>query len=75
MPTPPIYNDEVLLGYGGPVERYVARQRPVLIVVDAGGQRLFPEIGTLLGGGQYVKEFESYPDSVWVRADVAQRVP
>jgi 4-amino-4-deoxy-L-arabinose transferase-like glycosyltransferase len=75
MPTPPIYNDEVLLGYGGPVEQYVARQRPVLIVVDAGGQKLFPEIGTLLAGGQYVKEFESYPDSVWVRADVAQRLP
>ena len=35
MPTPPIYNDEVLLGYGGPVEQYVAGERPVLIVVDS----------------------------------------
>ena len=75
MPTPPIYNDEVLLGYGGPVEEYVANKRPVLIVVDAGGQKLFPEIGKLLAGGEYVKEFESYPDSVWVRADVAQHLP
>jgi 4-amino-4-deoxy-L-arabinose transferase-like glycosyltransferase len=75
MPTPPIYNDEVLLGYGGPVEQYVAKQRPVLIVVDAGGQKLFPEIGTLLSGGEYVKEFESSPDSVWVRADVAEHLP
>ena len=71
MPTPPIYNDEVLLGYGGPVEQYVAKQRPVLIVVDSGAQVLFPEIGTLLDSGEYVDEYHSGPDSVWVRADTA----
>ena len=55
MPTPPIYNDEVLLGYGGPVEQYVAEQRPALIIVDAQAQVLFPEIGKLLAGGEYVE--------------------
>jgi 4-amino-4-deoxy-L-arabinose transferase-like glycosyltransferase len=75
MPTPPIYNDEVLLGYGGPVETYVAARRPVLIVVDAVAQALYPEIGKLLSGGEYVNEYESYPDTVWVRADSAQNLP
>lgn len=75
MPTPPIYNDEVLLGYGGPVERYVAAERPVLIVVDSVAQALYPEIGTLLASDEYVDEYHSYPDTVWVRADVAQRLP
>lgn len=75
MRTPPIYNDEVLLGYGGPVEQYVAKQRPVLIVVDSGAQVLFPEIGTLLDSGDYVDEYHSGPDTVWVRADSAQRLP
>jgi 4-amino-4-deoxy-L-arabinose transferase-like glycosyltransferase len=75
MPTPPIYNDEVLLGFGGPVEQYVANERPVLIVVEAAAQGMYPEIGTLLASGAYVKEYESYPDTVWVRADVAQNLP
>jgi 4-amino-4-deoxy-L-arabinose transferase-like glycosyltransferase len=75
MPTPPIYNDEVLLGRGGPVAEYVATQRPVLIVVEAGALAIFPEIGKLLAGGEYVDEYESYPDTVWVRADRAQHLP
>jgi hypothetical protein len=75
MPTPPIYNDEVLLGLGGPVETYVAGKRPVLIVVDAVSLQLYPEIGKLLSGGEYVKAYESYPDTVWVRADSAQNIP
>jgi 4-amino-4-deoxy-L-arabinose transferase-like glycosyltransferase len=75
MPTPPIYNDEVLLGSGGPVEQYVAARRPILIVVDAEAQVLFPEIGKLLGSGEYVNEYKSDPDTVWVRADRAQQLP
>jgi hypothetical protein len=75
MPTPPIYNDEVLLGYGGPVEQYVAGERPVLIVVDSHAQVLFPEIGTLLTGGEYVAEYASSPDTVWVRADRVTQLP
>lgn len=75
MPTPPIYNDEVLLGAGGPVERYAAQQRPVLIVVDAKALALFPEIATLLDSSTYVSKYESYPDTVWVRADTATQLP
>jgi 4-amino-4-deoxy-L-arabinose transferase-like glycosyltransferase len=75
MPTPPIYNDEVLLGPGGPVEQYVAQQRPVLIVVDVEAQALFPEITTLLNSLAYVNKYESYPDTVWVRADTASQLP
>ena len=74
MPTPPIYNDEVLLGSGGPVEEYVAGERPVLIIVDAEAQALYPEIGKLLAGGEYVNEYHSYPNTVWVRADRAQHL-
>jgi len=75
MPTPPIYNDEVLLGFGGPVEVYVASKRPVVIVVDSVAQALYPEIGTLLAGGEYVDEYHSYPNTVWVRADRAKHLP
>jgi hypothetical protein len=75
MPTPPIYNDEVLLGHGGPVEEYVAKKRPVLIVVDAVARALYPEIDRLLTGGEYVNEYASSPETVWVRADSAQRLP
>jgi hypothetical protein len=65
----------VLLGAGGPVERYAAQQRPVLIVVDAKALALFPEIATLLDSGAYVSKYESYPDTVWVRADTATQLP
>jgi 4-amino-4-deoxy-L-arabinose transferase-like glycosyltransferase len=75
MPTPPIYNDEVLLGSGGPVETYVAAKQPVLIMVDVKSQVLFPEITTLLNSGEYIDEYQTYPYTVWVRADSVSRVP
>ena len=61
MPTPPIYNDEVLLGSGGPVEAYVAAKQPVLIMVDVKSQVLFPEITTLLNSGEYIDEYQTLP--------------
>jgi 4-amino-4-deoxy-L-arabinose transferase-like glycosyltransferase len=75
MPTPPIYNDEVLLGSGGPVETYVAAKQPVLIMVDVKSQVLFPEITTLLNSGEYIDEYQTYPYTVWVRADSVSRLP
>jgi len=73
LPTPPIYNDEVLLGFHGPVEQFVAVARPVVIVTAHDALQQYPEILKLLDGVSYVNEFESYPDAVWVRADtVAQ---
>ena len=75
MPTPPIYNDEVLLGSGGPVETYVAAKQPVLIMVDIDSQVLYPEILKLLDSGAYIKEYTTYPYTVWVRADSISRLP
>jgi 4-amino-4-deoxy-L-arabinose transferase-like glycosyltransferase len=75
MPTPPLYNDEVLLGTGGPVEQYVDNEQPVLIVVDSVAEGTFPEIDKLLAGGGYIKEYQSYPDTVWVRADSVKTDP
>jgi len=75
MPTPPIYNDEVLLGSGGPVEAYVAAKQPVLIMVDIKSQVLFPEITKLLNSGQYIDEYQTYPYTVWVRADSVSKLP
>jgi 4-amino-4-deoxy-L-arabinose transferase-like glycosyltransferase len=71
LPTPPIYNDQVLLGFSGPVEQAVANARPVVIVTSQDSVQQYPEIATLLDGVQYINEFRSYPDAVWVRSDVA----
>ena len=75
LPTPPVYNDEVLLGFHGPVEQFVAAARPVVIVVAADSLRQYPEITKLLDGVTYVEKFESFPDTVWVRADIAAQIP
>jgi hypothetical protein len=75
LPTPPIYNDEVLLGFNGPVEEAVASARPVVIVTSEDSLQQYPEIATLLDGVQYINEFQRYPDAVWVRADAAAQLP
>jgi 4-amino-4-deoxy-L-arabinose transferase-like glycosyltransferase len=75
LPTPPIYNDEVLLGFNGPVEQFVAVARPVVIVVANDSLQQYHEISKLLDGVTYVKEFVSTPDTVWVRADAAAQLP
>ncbi|HEY6468971.1 MAG TPA: glycosyltransferase family 39 protein [Candidatus Dormibacteraeota bacterium] len=74
LPTPPIYNDEVLLGFSGPVEEAVASVRPVVIVTSADSLQQYPEIAKLLDGVQYIDEFQSYPDAVWVRSDIAAQI-
>jgi 4-amino-4-deoxy-L-arabinose transferase-like glycosyltransferase len=71
MPTPPIYNDEVLLGFNGPVEEFVALAGPEVIVTSHDAVQQYPEIAKLLDGVRYVKVFESYPDALWLRADTA----
>ncbi len=68
VPTPPIYNDEVLLGQHGPVAAYVANLRPELIIVAADAQHQFPEITPLLDGATYRVVFTAKPDTVWARA-------
>ena len=74
MPTPPIYNDEVLLGINGQVAAYVAGLRPVVIVTSVDALQQFPEIMPVLTA-RYVQSFSSLPDAVWVRADVASQLP
>ena len=74
MPTPPIYNDEVLLGINGQVAAYVAGLHPVLIVTSVDALQQFPEIMPVLTA-RYVESFSSLPDAVWVRSDVASQLP
>ena len=74
MPTPPIYNDEVLLGNHGEVADFVATLQPDLIIVaDADGQQ-FSEINRLLDGSRYAPVFASPPYTVWQRAGAVASV-
>lgn len=73
MPTPPIYNDEVLLGQNGPVATYVANLDPQVIVTSVDALVEFPEIQNLLTS-KYVASFWYSPDTVWVRADLAPQI-
>jgi 4-amino-4-deoxy-L-arabinose transferase-like glycosyltransferase len=70
MPTPPIYNDEVLLGIKGPVADRVGALSPTLIIVADDALSQFPEVKTLLDGTRYQAVFVSAPDTVWMRGDV-----
>ncbi|TME48977.1 MAG: hypothetical protein E6I55_03390 [Chloroflexi bacterium] len=74
VPTPPIYNDEVLLGINGQVAAYVASLQPDVIVTSTDAVQEFPEIQSVLKTG-YVAMFFTDPDTVWVRADVASQLP
>jgi len=75
MPTPPIYNDEVLLGINGEVETYVEDLQPEVIVVAYDAEQQFPEIQKLLLTSEYQREFVSDAEMVWVRSDVAAQLP
>jgi hypothetical protein len=68
MPTPPIYNDEVLLGNNGPVATAVAAINPTLIVVSEDAQLQWPEITSVLDGGAYHRVFVSGPIAIWLRS-------
>ena len=67
MPTPPIYNDEVLFGNNGPVAQEVAMLKPTLIIVSADAENQWPEISSLLVGGTYTRVYGSGSESVWLR--------
>jgi 4-amino-4-deoxy-L-arabinose transferase-like glycosyltransferase len=68
MPTPPIYNDEVLLGNNGPVATTVAAINPTLIIVSDDAESQWPEIKTVLDGGAYQRVFGSGPVAIWLRS-------
>ncbi len=67
MPTPPIYNDEVLLGNNGPVADAVAIMKPTLIIVSTDAENQWPEISTVLDSGAYQRVFGSGAFSIWLR--------
>ncbi len=75
MPTPPIYNDEVLLGINGEVEAYVDALQPEVIVVAADTKAEYPEIEKLLVTSRYQAMYASDPEVVWVRTDVVPQLP
>jgi hypothetical protein len=68
MPTPPIYNDEVLLGNNGPVATAVAAINPTLIIVSDDAESQWPEITKVLDGGAYTRVFGSGPIAIWLRS-------
>lgn len=70
LPTPPIYNDEVLLGIDGQVADRVDTLSPSLIIVSDDAVSQFPEVKSLLDGSRYQQVFASTPDTVWMRGDV-----
>ena len=70
MPTAPIYNDEVLLGTGGPVADRVARLDPDVVVTADDALDEYPEITPLLQR-RYRQVLHVGRDIVWVRDDIA----
>jgi 4-amino-4-deoxy-L-arabinose transferase-like glycosyltransferase len=73
LPTPPIYNDEHLLGYDGPVAQRVADLEPALVITDGESLTSWPEIGPVLATG-YEQVDESGSEIVWLRDDLGASV-
>jgi hypothetical protein len=70
VPTPPIYNDEVLLGGDSGVASFVAGLRPTLIIVTDDAVQNWPGISRLLDGTTYHRVLTVSPEAVWARADL-----
>jgi hypothetical protein len=73
LPTPPIYNDEHLLGYDGPVAQRVADLEPALVITDGESLTSWPEISPVLATG-YEQVDESGSEIVWLRDDLVASV-
>ena len=66
LPTPPIYNDEALLGNYGPVARRVAELDPEVVVTEGASRKSYPEINSVLTAG-YREVDQSGTEIVWVQ--------
>ena len=66
LPTPPIYNDEALLGNYGPVARRVAELDPEVVVTEGEARQSYPEINSVLTAG-YREVDQSGTEIVWVQ--------
>jgi hypothetical protein len=73
MPTPPIYNDEPLLGYNGPVAQKVADLDPEIVITEGSARQAYPEINSVLNDG-YENVDESGSEIVWLRDDLVASV-
>jgi Dolichyl-phosphate-mannose-protein mannosyltransferase len=70
LPTPPIYNDRVLLGSNGEVTDRVRALAPEIILTSDDAVATFPEISKLVQA-QYHQVFSSLPDRVYLRNGTA----
>ena len=73
LPTPPIYNDEVLLGDQGQVAQRVSDLDPHVVVTEGESRAQWPEIDPVLAAG-YEEADESGSEIVWVRDDLVATV-
>ncbi|GAC1573228.1 MAG: hypothetical protein NVS3B18_06520 [Candidatus Dormibacteria bacterium] len=68
VPTPPIFNDEVLLGGDSQVESLVEGLKPTLIIVTDDALQDWPSVSRLLDGTTYQRVLSVSPEAVWARA-------
>jgi 4-amino-4-deoxy-L-arabinose transferase-like glycosyltransferase len=73
LPTPPIYNDEALLGNDGPVAQKVADLDPEIVITEGSARQAYPEIDSVLNDG-YQEVDESGSQIVWLRNDLVASV-
>lgn len=73
LPTPPIYNDESLLGNHGPVARRVAALDPEVVITEGSSRQSYPEINAVLTAG-YREVDQSGTEIVWVQDGMAAAV-
>jgi 4-amino-4-deoxy-L-arabinose transferase-like glycosyltransferase len=66
LPTPPIYNDEVLLGQDGPVAQKVVDLDPEIVITEGSARQAYPEINSVLATS-YTDVDESGSEIVWLR--------
>ena len=66
LPTPPIYNDEVLLGFDGPLAQRVAALQPEIVITEGESLAQWPEISPVLAAG-YQQVDQSGTEILWVR--------
>jgi len=68
LPTPPIDNDEVLLGSQGQLAQAVAVLDPNMIITSDDALTGFPEVKPLLGSRYRAVDHEQWT-TVWLRDD------
>jgi hypothetical protein len=74
LPTPPIYNDEVLLGNQGQVAQAVRNIDPEMIITTDDALFNFPEVQPLLASNYRPVDREQL-NTVWLRNDAPTPSP